>query len=369
MTDTDLFGESFPDDTLIDLVEELVAIPSVSGDRAACSRVLELVAERVGNGLHLTRIEEEGVQSLVVSTRPGRQAQIVLNAHLDVVPGHGGQFVPRRSNGRLVGRGAYDMKGAAAVYVRILQDIARSPPEQRPHVQVQFVTDEEVGGARGAQVLLREGFTGGVFIAGEPTNLDICHRAKGIVWVTVRVAGEAGHAAMPWLARNPVGPLLDGLGRVCLRWPQVADPGALWRTTASITGLRAGEAHNRIPPEAAADLDIRRVPEDSADEILAFIRDAFPGANIEVSQVGAALDTPSDDSWISWLSSLQNGLLGRAPRLCCAHYGSDARFYGAAGVSAFCWGPCGGGMHADEEWLDLSSLRAYDSVLRALLEI
>ena len=36
---------------------------------------------------------------------------MILHGHLDVVPAFPGQFVPRIEGDRLIGRGAYDMKG------------------------------------------------------------------------------------------------------------------------------------------------------------------------------------------------------------------------------------------------------------------
>lgn len=352
---------------LLHILEALVAVPSVSDDAAACARILEVVERQVGDGLHRERIEQEGVQSLVFSTHPTRHAEVVLNAHLDVVPARPEQFVMRHTAERVLGRGVYDMKGAAAVYVNLLRELAAMPPARRPRLQVQFVTDEEVGGARGARILLREGFRGEVFIAGEPTNLDVCHRAKGIVWLTVRIAGQPGHAAMPWQSNNPVHAVVEGLERVRKRWPH--PEAEVWATTASVTGLRAGEAHNRIPQEAHVDLDIRRVPDDSAEEIVDFVRDAFAGAEVTIKQQGATLDTAADTPWIARLLDAQEAALGRRPRLYGEHFGSDARFYSEAGVPAFCWGPRGGGMHADDEWLDVPGLFDYNRVLRALIGI
>lgn len=352
---------------LLSIVESLIAVPSVSHDRDACARVLEVVDALVPSELPRETINSDGVRSLIISSHARRTARIILNAHLDVVPARDSQFAVQRVDGKMLGRGVYDMKAAAAVYVRLLQDIARLSADRRPDVQVQFVTDEEVGGARGAKVLLREGFLGDVFIAGEPTNLDICHRSKGIVWITVRYKGQPGHAAMPWQSHNPTLPLLDGLAKIRARWPQ--PEAEVWRTTASITGLRAGEAHNRIPQSAEVDLDIRRVPEESVENVLDFVRASFTGAVVDVRQIGDALDTPADDTWIKRLGDLQASMLGHRPRLYGEHFASDARFYSAASIPAFCWGPRGGGMHADDEWLDVESLFEYERVLRAFVEL
>ena len=58
---------------------------------------------------------------------------LILSAHVDVVPGHRDQFSPRRENGCLYGRGAYDMKGALAAMLAALADLAAAPAAPRRH--------------------------------------------------------------------------------------------------------------------------------------------------------------------------------------------------------------------------------------------
>src|SRR2546421_8611097 len=50
---------------------------------------------------------------------------VVLHGHLDVVPGDEGQFEPHIAGDRLIGRGAYDMKGALAAMMCALKDVER----------------------------------------------------------------------------------------------------------------------------------------------------------------------------------------------------------------------------------------------------
>lgn len=349
------------------ILAELVAIPSVSGDREACRRIIDCVQGMLPAGIHAERVTAaDGTLSLVASTRAERRADLVLNAHLDVVPARVEQFAARFGEGRACGRGVYDMKGAAAVYVQVLRDLAAErSPEAWPSLQVQFVTDEEIGGHGGARVLLEQGFTGGFFVAGEPTDLRICHRAKGVLWLSVHAAGRPGHAAMPWQADNPLVGIAAGLARVLEHFPP--PQGEVWRTTATPTALVSGAAHNRVPAEALLKLDVRWIPEDDPQAIERFVQESFPGARVEVVQLGAVLDTPPDHPRVAALARLQEQVTGVAPRFYSEHYGSDARYYSAAGVAAICWGPCGGGMHADDEWLDMESLGVYYGLVRRLV--
>jgi len=352
-------------DAVVSILEALVAVPSVSSDAGECGRAVDTVRGLLPQGLTLVEVERDGTRSLVASTRPSRAASLVLNAHLDVVPARPGQFSVARDGSVARGRGVYDMKGAAAVYVQLLRDIGAMPEASRPDLQVQFVTDEEIGGHRGSAVLVKEGFTGGFFIAGEPTDLRVCNRAKGVLWLTVRIPGRPGHAAMPWQGDNPIVRSHDGLRRVLERFP--VPEAECWTTTATPSAISGGEAHNRVPEHVVLKLDVRPVPDDDPTEIRAFVAACFPGAEVHEAQRAAALGTPVANPRVRELMEAQAAVTGSEPALIDAHYASDARYWSAVGVPAVCWGPAGGGMHADGEWLDLHSLGLYDRILRRLV--
>ena len=59
---------------------------------------------------------------------------VILHGHLDVVPAREGQFEPRVEGDRLVGRGAYDMKGALACLMWAVRDASL-----QDKVRVKFV--------------------------------------------------------------------------------------------------------------------------------------------------------------------------------------------------------------------------------------
>src|SRR5581483_3263120 len=93
-------------------------------------RALELVLAFVGTGFTVERFESAGVPSALVHTGPpdagvrvGRpDFRLILNAHLDVVPGDPDQFRPRLADGRLYARGAQDMKVAALVQAQVFRE-------------------------------------------------------------------------------------------------------------------------------------------------------------------------------------------------------------------------------------------------------
>ena len=349
--------------------EKLVSIPSVSSRVDLCHEVLDFITSSIPNldSFHTEVYEVDGTKSLIVGTREGRAAPLILNGHIDVVPAHTEQFTPQlKEGGKLWGRGTYDMKGAVAVYVELLKKLSKIKADQRPHFQVQFVSDEEIGGHRGVEPMVTDGFNCELFLAGEPTDLRISNQAKGTLWVKVVARGEPGHSARPWLCRNPLVSLSRGLHHLYGRFPVPGE--AVWATTATVTGIDVGEnSHNRVPDKAVCKIDLRYIPQDDPQELIAFLKGIFPNSDLEVIQIGPTLYTPEDNAHLKTCQDVGARVLGQTPDLFNEHFASDARYYSAAGTPALCWGPSGAGMHANDEHLKLESLSTYASIIDQLI--
>ena len=112
--------------------------------------------------------------------------------------------VTRSSSGRgvegdrLVGRGAFDMKGALAVMLLILHD-ARS--QERVRLRLGIVSDEESEEEkdRGSDALVDRGFVGDFAITGEPTNLQVGVQAKGVLAIRLEI-DRAGRSRLDAVA-------------------------------------------------------------------------------------------------------------------------------------------------------------------------
>src|SRR5436305_14640540 len=90
---------------------------------------------------------------------------IVLHGHLDVVPGRPEQFEPRLEGDRLLGRGAYDMKGGLAAMMCATRDVAA---QRDVRVRFMCVPDEESDEVsdRATDALVRQGLGGHFAITG-----------------------------------------------------------------------------------------------------------------------------------------------------------------------------------------------------------
>jgi succinyl-diaminopimelate desuccinylase len=353
-------------DELIQLTCDLVAIPSTADQPEQLQAVIDYAERYVQSipGIHTQRCEWAGKPSLVVTLRDTRSPALMLNAHLDVVPARPDQFQPQVRDGRIYGRASQDMKGSGAVLLRLIKDLAALP--EPPDVGWMFVSDEEIGGENGTGELLRAGWSCGFFLAAEPTDLDICFAQKGCLWVEVHMRGQPAHGSRPWDGRNAFVALREGLDAMERRYPTPDE--AAWLTTVAPTIIHGGEAGNRLPEALVLTLDIRHIPEEPPEQIIAALESCYPGGEVRLIRSGVPLSSDPQDQRISRLAACAGAVIGRAPRLYREHFASDARFYSHAGIPAVCFGPIGAGLHSDEEWVDIDSLVQLYRALRRFVD-
>ena len=108
-------------------------------------------------------------------------------------------------------------------------------------------------------------------ITGEPTNLHIGVQAKGVLALRLEVAGRSAHGSTPWLGDNAVLKAVD-VFRSIESLPFTRESSDLFdRPSISLGRILGGDAVNRVPDACAIDLDIRYLPGQDPDEILAAI--------------------------------------------------------------------------------------------------
>jgi succinyl-diaminopimelate desuccinylase len=349
---------------------DLIAIASTAGRPDDLGRALDLVLDAVGPGFAVQTFESRGKPSaLVHRLGPRPEFRVILNAHLDVVPGEADQFQARRRGTRLYGRGAQDMKVAALVLAEVFRELAEDLPYP---LGLQLVTDEEVGGFDGTAVQVADGVTAGFVVIGEQSGLRVVAESKGLAQVRLVAGGEAAHAAYPWLGDNAVLTLLAGVGGILRRYPVPA--AEQWTTTVNVARIETGnQAVNQVPADATAWLDIRYPPEDtdfagrSGAEIAAHLRDVGGGVlDVHVDSLGPPHHANPAGAEIALLRAAAAGV-GYPGDLLRKHGAADGRFYSARGIDAVIFGPGGGGQHGPDEYVDVATLLPYHDALVAFL--
>jgi succinyl-diaminopimelate desuccinylase len=290
---------------------------------------------------------------------------VILHGHLDVVPGHPEQFEPRVEGDRLIGRGAYDMKGALAAMMCALRDAS-----EQQAVRVRFICapDEESDEVdqRSTDALVRSGLVGDFAITGEPTDLHIGVEAKGVLAFRMRVDGVAAHGSTPWLGDNAVLKAVDAF-RAIESLPFSRESSDLFdRPSINLARILGGDVLNKVPDACYVDVDVRYLPGQDPGEILAQVR-ALDDVDVVKAFIRPPAMVPRTDPHVGALREAVGAAVQGEVLSVGRDGASDAVSFLEAGIPAVEFGPVGGGHHGPEEWVSLGSLARYREALGAFL--
>ena len=227
----------------VDLLERLVAIPSVTGSEASLMDFLEERFRASGRTVESDEVTA-GRRNLFVHAGATR---VVFTTHSDTVPPFSS---PRRQGGFLFARGACDAKGSLAAQTIAFEDLT----EEGAPVGLLVLVGEERG-SDGAIAANRAPRGARYLVGGEPTSNRFVAGAKGCLRIRAEAIGISGHSSQPDGGRSAVPPMLDFLSALrTLSRP--TDP-VFGETTMNIGELEAGTAPNVIADRARAEILFR----------------------------------------------------------------------------------------------------------------
>ncbi len=310
-------------------------------------------------------VDVNGRPAIVASVGDGPRT-LILSSHVDVVPGHRDQFSPRRENGNLYGRGAYDMKGALAAMLAALADLAAAPDRLAGVcVRLLIAPDEESDAAsieeKATARLADAGNLGEFAICGEPTDLQIGVQAKGALVVRFEVHGRAAHGSTPWLGQNAVLMAIDLYRRIG-GLAFASEHSELFEgPSVSLGRIAGGQAVNAVPDHCRMDVDIRYLPTQDPDEVMRQVRTLDATATL-LYEVPAAQLNPYNDHVKLLRHVVRKHRDGKAIGVG-RHGASDAVLFLKRGIPCVEFGPTGAGHHGPDEHLDIASLPTYRQIL------
>jgi succinyl-diaminopimelate desuccinylase len=346
------------------LAERLIAFDTSAGDG------LRRAAEFVGGWLEsrdieVTQVDARGLPVTMAEVGPPDAPTLVMHGHLDVVPGHAEQFKPRVEGDRLVGRGAFDMKGALAVMLLVLHD-ARSQDKVRLRLGIVSDEESEEDKDRGSDALVDRGFVGDFAITGEPTNLQVGVQAKGVLAIRLEISGRAAHGSTPWRGDNAIVKAVE-VFRGLESLPFARQSSELFdRPSINLGRIWGGDALNRVPETCFIDVDVRFLPEQDPDEILAQI------GSLADTRVATSFRRPPavvepDSPFVAGLCEAASPHHPERVMSVGRDGASDAVSFLRVGVPAVEFGPVGDGHHGPSEWVSVSSLRSYRQALEGFI--
>lgn len=347
---------------VVELTRALVDIPSVSGDEQSVADAVEAALRPVA---HLEIVRDGN--AIVARTNLGRDRRVVVAGHLDTVPINANLPAVLDADApdgpSLVGRGAVDMKGGAAIALKLAAELSD------PVVDVTWVWYdlEEVDAvrnglgriARTRPELLAADFA----VLGEPSGGEVEGGCNGSLRADVIVRGRRAHSARAWMGVNAIHAAAPVLAALAAYEPEEVEvDGLVYREGLNAVGIRGGVAGNVIPDECVAEVNYRFAPSRSGPEAEAAVRALFPGLEVVVTDLAEGarpgLDAPLAQAFVAAVGGVARPKYGW----------TDVARFSALGIPAVNYGPGDPSLaHADDERVPLAQLERCERGLRTWL--
>ena len=358
-------------ETLTRLVQINSINPTLAPGAPGEKEIAEFIAGSLrGCGLTAETLEPQAGRTSVLGRLKGSGGgrSLMLNAHCDTVDvrGMAEPFSGAIREGRLYGRGAYDMKGSLAACIAAAKALKDAGATLRGDVLVAAVADEEYGSLGTSDLIARVKVDGAIVT--EPTALEVCLAHKGYLWIEVVVEGRAAHGSKFELgidANMKMGLFLARLNEleVALRTRKphrLVGPPSLHAAM-----LNGGAGLSTYAPSCTLQIERRTVPGEteaqSTAEIQAIVDELSDSdmdfrATVRTYFVRDPFEVAEDAAIVGAVDRAAAKVRGHRA----AHIGDtpwmDAALLQAAGVETVVLGAAGAGAHADVEWVDVESV-------------
>lgn len=368
----------------------LVGFPTVSRDsNLALIDYAESWLMKHGAVCERIASDDGSKANLLARIGPAVAGGVVLSGHTDVVPvagqdWHSDPFVlTPGDDDRLYGRGTCDMKGFIACALAMVPEWAQADLQRPIYLALSY--DEEVGclGApRMIERLLAQHPRPAAVIVGEPTLMQPVVAHKGSTNLRTTVTGKAAHSSQIdqgvsaiHLAARLVTAIEDIMAD--LRAEGCVDEAFnIAHSTLHVGRIQGGIAINVMAPECHFDWEIRHLPTDHFEALLARV-EARAGALVAEHGKGLAevsVRTERLTATVPPLANRDNGaalalcnrLIGELPTEQVA-YATEAGQFQQAGLPTVICGP--GSIrqaHQPDEFVALDQLDACTAFLNAL---
>ena len=366
-------------DETVRLVQELVRIPSFSGDAHGLSRIAQVISgEMSRNGFSIQLIEaEEGLTNVIGKYQGSNNAPwILFNGHTDVVPVQRDEdwivepFSAEIKDGRIYGRGACDMKGGLAAMLAAPKIVFSLFPEYKGNIILTATVDEEIGGFKGMKYIVEQGIKADMGIVCEPTDLKIVNVCKGLLWLKLRTKGKSAHGGMPEHGINAVYKMAKILNRLEDYDFKQAPHEFLGKPTINIGCITGGARPNIVPDSCEAEIDIRYLPNQNRQEIIDELKELISelkredyqiDAEIDIIRYRSSVEISKAEKVIQTIMEAFGEVMGNHPEFRGMVTPADSEYLVNAGIPSVMFGPGADQLaHTTNEWI------AIDEILNAV---
>jgi acetylornithine deacetylase len=357
--------------TLADLVRINSINPTLTPGGAGEAEIAAYLTGALSKlGLDVATYEPEPGRVSVVGTLKGRGGgrSLMLNAHTDTVgiEGMPAPFSAAIHDGKLYGRGAYDMKGSLAACMAAVKALSEADMSLGGDVLIAAVADEEYA-SLGTADLIEHCRVDGAIVT-EATDLNICLAHRGFIWLEVETIGQAAHGSRFDLgvdANMRMGRFLAELDKLEQELRAREGHPLVGPPSLHAALLNGGTELSAYAARCTLQIERRTIPGETEAQVVSEIQtiidwltsvDPTFKATVKAFFVRQPFEVSPNAAIVQAVNRAASQVLGQPPAQVGQSPWMDAALLSAAGVETVVIGPRGAGAHAHEEWVDLQSL-------------
>jgi glutamate carboxypeptidase len=233
-----------------------------------------------------------------------------------------------------------------------------------------LVSDEELGSHSSRPVIESEATACRAVFVLEPSlpGGALKTARKGVGTFTVKAIGKAAHAGIdPGSGVNAI----EEISRQIIKLQGLNNPAL--GTSITVGVVQGGIRSNVVPPEAAAEIDVRITSNEEAERIANVIKTLSPELPDARLEIRGSINRPPMERTTETIRLFQAAQrvaanLGFALQEGSTGGASDGNFTSALGIPTLDGlGAIGGGAHAVDEWVDIESLPQRAALIAGLI--
>ncbi|MFU0504194.1 ArgE/DapE family deacylase [Pseudaminobacter sp. NGMCC 1.201702] len=384
-------------DQAITFLQEMIAIPSVTGDEAAIQKYVSEYMKKIGLDVDMwdTDWEElkkhpgyrpvdrgyEGRPNIVATLKgTGGGRSLLLNGHTDVIPVGNGEgwsddpWSAKIKDGRIYGRGSCDMKSGVASHILAVQYLKELGLTPKGDVLINVVIDEEVSGHGTLDTVIR-GYKADAGISGETSDLAVQPACIGRIWFQIDVQGKPAGIQQRYLGISAI-----DLGNKIVKAVQELEdhrvatvkhplyPNALDSLPCIIGSFQAGNYPSAFPASAVLKGSIGTVPGEDHEGVKQSLVDKIARVAAEdewmrdrppvvrfVGYDAEASEIPREHAIVETVCRTYTEVTGKTPVISGRQGAADTRFLNSYGSTpTVIFGPGSTAvMHANDEYVSI----------------
>ncbi|UZA68487.1 M20/M25/M40 family metallo-hydrolase [Pseudomonas viridiflava] len=352
----------------LETVRQLVDVDTGTGQAPGLKTISALLVERLkalGAEVTTTPATPSAGDNIVGTIKGSGTRSFLLMVHYDTVfgPGTAAKRPFKQDGERAYGPGVADAKGGVAMILHSLKLLQEEGFKDFGTITVLFNPDEETGSSGSKKIIAELARQHDYVFSYEPPDKDaVTVATNGINGVILDVKGKSSHAgSAPEAGRNAA----IELAHQMLQLKDLGDPAK--GTTVNWTLIKGGEKRNIIPSSASAEADMRYSALSESDRVIADAQRIVQKKLIDGTGVSVRLEkgrpplakNPGSEQLAKTAQTLY-GKIGRNIEPIAMRFGTDAGYAYVPGSEKPAvletMGVVGAGLHADDEYIELSSI-------------